>query len=218
MCGVMRYLIIIVGAVLVNNFVLNRFLGCCPFLGVSKKTETALGMSGAVVFVMTVASAVTWCLDHWLLDPLGLGYIHTLAFILVIASLVQFIDIAMKRFVPPLHAALGIFLPLITTNCAVLGVAEMNATNNLSFFGSVFYSFAAAIGFGLALVIFSGIREKLAHANPPRCFRGVALALVTAGLLALAFMGFSGLVKEDEALADFKIAQAPAETAAETAK
>ena len=218
MCGVMRYLIIIVGAVLVNNFVLNRFLGCCPFLGVSKKTETALGMSGAVVFVMTVASAVTWCLDHWLLKPRGLGYIHTLAFILVIASLVQFIDIAMKRFVPPLHAALGIFLPLITTNCAVLGVAEMNATNNLSFFGSVFYSFAAAIGFGLALVIFSGIREKLAHANPPRCFRGVALALVTAGLLALAFMGFSGLVKEDEALADFKIAQAPAETAAETAK
>ena len=218
MCGVMRYLIIIVGAVLVNNFVLNRFLGCCPFLGVSKKTETALGMSGAVVFVMTVASAVTWCLDHWLLKPHDLGYIHTLAFILVIASLVQFIDIAMKRFVPPLHAALGIFLPLITTNCAVLGVAEMNATNNLSFFGSVFYSFAAAIGFGLALVIFSGIREKLAHANPPRCFRGVALALVTAGLLALAFMGFSGLVKEDEALADFKIAQAPAAPAAETAK
>ena len=214
----MRYLVIIVGAVLVNNFVLNRFLGCCPFLGVSKKTETALGMSGAVVFVMTVASAVTWCLDHWLLKPRGLGYIHTLAFILVIASLVQFIDIAMKRFAPPLHAALGIFLPLITTNCAVLGVAEMNAANNLSFFGSVFYSFAAAIGFGLALVIFSGIREKLAHANPPRCFRGVALALVTAGLLALAFMGFSGLVKEDEALADFKIAQAPAETAAETAK
>jgi electron transport complex protein RnfA len=193
MCGVMRYLIIIIGAVLVNNFVLNRFLGCCPFLGVSKKTETALGMSGAVVFVMTVASAVTWCLDHWLLKPRGLGYIHTLAFILVIASLVQFIDIAMKRFAPPLHAALGIFLPLITTNCAVLGVAEMNAANNLSFFGSVFYSFAAAIGFGLALVIFSGIREKLAHANPPRCFRGVALALVTAGLLALAFMGFSGL-------------------------
>ena len=191
----MRYLVIIVGAVLVNNFVLNRFLGCCPFLGVSKKTETALGMSGAVLFVMTVASAVTWCLDHWLLAPFGLGYVHTLAFILVIASLVQFIDIVMKRFMPPLHAALGIFLPLITTNCAVLGVAEMNAKSGLSFFGSVFYSFAAAIGFGLALVIFSGIREKLAHANPPRCFRGVALALVTAGLLALAFMGFSGLVK-----------------------
>ncbi len=203
----MRYLVIIVGAVLVNNFVLNRFLGCCPFLGVSKKTETALGMSGAVLFVMTVASAVTWCLDHWLLKPLGLGYVHTLAFILVIASLVQFIDIVMKRFMPPLHAALGIFLPLITTNCAVLGVAEMNAKSELNFFGSVFYSFAAAIGFGLALVIFSGIRERLAHANPPRCFRGVSLALVTAGLLALAFMGFNGLVKEEDALKTFKIDQ-----------
>ena len=148
------YLVILVGAVLVNNFVLSRFLGCCPFLGVSKKTETALGMSGAVVFVMTVAAAVTWCLDHWLLQPNGLGYIHTLAFILVIAALVQFIDIAMKRFAP-----------------------------------------AAAIGFGFALVIFSGIREKLAYADPPRCFRGIALALVTGGLLSLAFMGFSGLVK-----------------------
>ena len=207
----MRYLIIIVGAVLVNNFVLNRFLGCCPFLGVSKKTETALGMSGAVIFVMTIASAVTWLLDHFLLAPFGLGYIHTLAFILVIAALVQFIDIAMKRFMPPLHAALGIFLPLITTNCAVLGACEMNAKAELNFLGSVFYSFAAAIGFGLALVIFSGIREKLAHANPPRCFQGVALALVTAGLLALAFMGFSGLVKEEDALKTFKVASPAAE-------
>ena len=191
----MRYLILLVGAVLVNNFVLNRFLGCCPFLGVSKKTETALGMSGAVVFVMTVAAAVTWVLDHFLLDRFGLGYIHTLAFILVIAALVQFIDIAMKRFLPPLHAALGIFLPLITTNCAVLGVAEINCKQGTGFFESVFFSFAAAIGFGFALVIFSGIREKLAHADPPRCFRGIAIALVTGGLLSLAFMGFSGLVK-----------------------
>jgi electron transport complex protein RnfA len=191
----MKYLIILIGAVLVNNFVLSRFLGCCPFLGVSKKTETALGMSGAVVFVMTVAAAVTWCLDRWLLNPNGLGYIHTLAFILVIAALVQFIDIAMKRFLPPLHSALGIFLPLITTNCAVLGAAELNAKNNTPFLESVLFSFAAAIGFGFALVIFSGIREKLAHADPPRCFRGIALALVTAGLLSLAFMGFSGLVK-----------------------
>ena len=186
---------ILVGAVLVNNFVLSRFLGCCPFLGVSKKLDTALGMSGAVVFVMTVASAVTWCLDHWLLAPNGLGYIHTLAFILVIAALVQFIDIAMKRFLPPLHAALGIFLPLITTNCAVLGAAEINCKQGTGFFEAVFFSFAAAIGFGFALVIFSGIREKLAHANPPRCFRGIAVALVTGGLLSLAFMGFSGLVK-----------------------
>ena len=189
------YLMILVGAVLVNNFVLSRFLGCCPFLGVSKKLDTAIGMSGAVVFVMTVASAVTWCLDHWLLAPNGLGYIHTLAFILVIAALVQFIDIAMKRFLPPLHAALGIFLPLITTNCAVLGAAEINCKQGTGFFEAVFFSFAAAIGFGFALVIFSGIREKLAHANPPRCFRGIAVALVTGGLLSLAFMGFSGLVK-----------------------
>ena len=189
------YILILVSAVLVNNFVLSRFLGCCPFLGVSKKTETALGMSGAVVFVMTVASAVTWALDHWLLRPNELGYIHTLAFILVIAALVQFIDIAMKRFLPPLHAALGIFLPLITTNCAVLGVADLNCKGDTPFLESVFFSFPAALGFGLALVIFSGIREKLAHANPPRSFRGVAVALVTAGLLALAFMGFSGLDK-----------------------
>lgn len=189
------YLIILVGAVLVNNFVLSRFLGCCPFLGVSKKMDTALGMSGAVVFVMTVASAVTWCLDHWLLKPNGLDYIHTLAFILVIASLVQFIDIAMKRFLPPLHAALGIFLPLITTNCAVLGAAEINCKQGSGFCESVFFSFAAALGFGFALVIFSGIREKLEHADPPRCFRGIALALITGGLLSLAFMGFSGLVK-----------------------
>ena len=196
------YLMILVGAVLVNNFVLSRFLGCCPFLGVSKKTETALGMSGAVVFVMTVAAAVTWGLDNLLLrkgsmilPEVDLGYIHTLAFILVIAALVQFIDIAMKRFLPPLHAALGIFLPLITTNCAVLGVAEINCKQGTGFFESVFFSFAAAVGFGFALVILSGIREKLAHADPPRCFRGIAVALVTAGLLSLAFMGFSGLVK-----------------------
>lgn len=191
----MRYLVIVIGAVLVNNFVLSRFLGCCPFLGVSKKTETAVGMSGAVIFVMTIASAVTWLLDHCLLQPLGLGYIHTLVFILVIAALVQFIDIAMKRFLPSLHSALGIFLPLITTNCAVLGVAELNQKNGTPFLESVLFSFAAALGFGVALLIFSGIREKLAHADPPRCFRGVALALVTAGLLSLAFMGFSGLVK-----------------------
>ncbi len=189
------YLMLLIGAVLANNFVLNRFLGCCPFLGVSKKMDSALGMSGAVVFVMTIASAVTWCLDHWLLTPHGLGYIHTLAFILVIAALVQFIDIAMKRFLPPLHAALGIFLPLITTNCAVLGVAEINCKQGSGFVESVFFSFSAALGFGFALVLFSGIRERLSHANPPRCFRGVAIALVTGGLLSLAFMGFTGLVK-----------------------
>ena len=189
------YLMILVGAVLVNNFVLSRFLGCCPFLGVSKRTETALGMSGAVVFVMTVAAAVTWCVDRWLLQPNGLVYVHTLAFILVIAALVQFIDIAMKRFLPALHAALGIFLPLITTNCAVLGAAEINCKQGSGFFESVFFSFSAALGFGFALLVFSGLREKLAHTNPPACFRGVAVALVAGGLLSLAFMGFSGLVK-----------------------
>ena len=191
----MRYLIIIVGAVLVNNFVLSRFLGCCPFLGVAKKMDAALGMSGAVIFVMTIASAVTWCLDHLLLRPLGLAYMHTLAFILVIALLVQLVDIALKRLRPSLHAALGIFLPLITTNCAVLGVAELNAKSGTPFLESVVFSFAAAVGFGFALMLFSGLREKLDKANPPRCFRGMALALVTAGLLSLAFMGFSGLMK-----------------------
>ena len=156
------YLMILVGAVLVNNFVLSRFLGCCPFLGVSKKTETALGMSGAVVFVMTVAAAVTWCVDRWLLAPHSLGYIHTLAFILVIAALVQFIDLALKRFMPPLHAALGIFLPLITTNCAVLGVAELNYKGGTSFCESVFFSFAAALGFVYTVIYsFKGFHSIL---------------------------------------------------------
>ena len=189
----MRYLVIIIGAVLVNNFVLSRFLGCCPFLGVSKKTETALGMSGAVVFVMTVAAAVTWILDHYLLRPLGLDYIHTLVFILVIAALVQFIDIAMKRFLPPLHSALGIFLPLITTNCAVLGVVLLNVQNNYSFISSVVYGITGGIGFLVAIVLFASIRERLVFADYPECFEGFPIALVTAGLMALAFMGFSGM-------------------------
>ena len=189
----MRYLIIIVGAVLVNNFVLNRFLGCCPFLGVSKKTETAIGMSGAVVFVMTIASAVTWCLDHFLLAPNGLGYIHTLAFILVIASLVQFIDIAMKRFMPPLHAALGIFLPLITTNCAVLGVAILCIQKDYNLLESVVYAFSTAIGFGVALTVFAGMREQLELVKIPKGMQGMAIVMLSAGLLSLAFMGFSGV-------------------------
>ena len=189
------YLMLLAGAVLANNFVLSRFLGCCPFLGVSKKIETALGMSGAVVFVMTAASAATWCIDRFILIPNDLGYIHTLAFILVIASLVQFMDMAMKKFLPALHGALGIFLPLITTNCAVLGAAELNSKQGSGFFESVFFSFAASLGFAFALVVFSGIREKLAYADPPKCFRGVATALIAGGLLSLAFMGFSGIVK-----------------------
>ncbi len=191
----MEYILLIVSAVLVNNFVLSRFLGICPFLGVSKKLQTALGMCGAVIFVMTIASAVTWSLQKFLLEPFNLVFLQTLTFILVIASLVQLIDIVMKRFVPPLHAALGIFLPLITTNCAVLGSAVINMKEGYGFFKSTLFGFAAALGFSLALIIFTGLREKIDRANPPRCFQGVAIALITGGLLSLAFMGFSGLVK-----------------------
>ena len=184
---------ILLSAVLTENFILVKFYGICPFMGVSKKIDTALGMGMAVTFVMALASAA--CFAANLLLGETFAYMQTVVFILVIASLVQFIDIAMKRFLPPLHAALGIFLPLITTNCAVLGAAEINCKQGTGFFESVFFSFSAAVGFGFALVIFSGIREKLAFADPPRCFRGMALALVTGGLLSLAFMGFSGLVK-----------------------
>lgn len=192
----MEYVLLVVSAILVNNFVLTKFLGICPFLGVSKKISTALGMSGAVIFVITIASAATWCLDKFLLEPLGLEkFLQTLSFILVIAALVQLIDIVMKRFAPPLHAALGIFLPLITTNCAVLGVAVLNMKQGYGFVKSVLFGFSAAVGFSMALLIFTGLREKIERADPPRCFRGVAISLVTAGLLSLAFMGFSGLVK-----------------------
>jgi len=191
----MEYVLLIVGAVLVNNFVLNRFLGICPFLGVSKRIPTALGMSGAVIFVMGMAAAVTWCLEHWVLAPFGLGFVRTIAFILLIATFVQLIDIVMKRFLPALHRALGIFLPLITTNCAVLGVAVMNVKDGSGFVRSVVFALAAAVGFAFALLIFTGLREKIERADPPRAFRGVAIALITAGLLSLAFMGFNGLVK-----------------------
>jgi len=190
-----EYVLIVIGAILVNNFVLTRFLGICPFLGVSKKLPTALGMCGAVVFVMTSASAVTWAVQRNLLEPLGLGYLQTIAFILVIAAFVQLVDIAMKKFLPKLHGALGIFLPLITTNCAVLGVAVLNIQMDYSLPKAVVFGFAASIGFSLALVIFTGLREKIDRANPPRAFQGVAIALVTAGLLSLAFMGFANMVK-----------------------
>jgi len=190
------YLLLIVGAVLVNNFVLTRFLGICPFLGVSKKLSTALGMCGAVIFVMTSASTVTWMLQRYVLIPLSLGYLQTIAFILVIASFVQLVDIVMKKSAPKLHAALGIFLPLITTNCAVLGVSVLNIQMKYGFLKAVVFGFAASLGFALALIIFTGLREKIDRANPPRAFQGVAIALVTAGLLSLAFMGFATLVKQ----------------------
>ncbi len=191
----MEYVLLIIGAVLVNNFVLNRFLGICPFLGVSKRIPTAMGMSGAVIFVMAMAAAVTWCVQNWVLKPFGMEYLQTIAFILLIAAFVQLVDIVMKRFTPALHRALGIFLPLITTNCAVLGVAVMNVKAETGFVKSVVFSTAAAVGFAFALLIFTGLREKIDRADPPRAFRGVAIALVTAGLLSLAFMGFNGLVK-----------------------
>ncbi len=193
----MDYLLIIVGAIFVNNFVLSRFLGCCPFLGVSRKISTAMGMAGAVVFVITSASVVTWCVDRFLLVPAGLESMRTIAFILVIAAFVQVLDLVMRKALPRLHAALGIYLPLITTNCAVLGVALLNARDAVlrgSLPRAVVFSFSAALGFGLALLLFAGLREKIDRADPPAAFRGVAIALVTAGLLSLAFMGFKGLV------------------------
>ena len=187
--------VILLSAMLTDNFVLAKFMGICPFLGVSKKLDSAAGMGIAVTFVMICATAVTYPIHHGILVPNGLEYFDTVVFILVIALFVQLVETMLKKCIPALYSSLGVYLPLITTNCAVLGVAELNTKNNTPFFESVLFSFAAAIGFGLALVIFSGIREKLAHADPPRCFRGIALALVTAGLLSLAFMGFSGLVK-----------------------
>jgi electron transport complex protein RnfA len=189
------YLLLIVSAVLVNNFVLTRFLGICPFLGVSKNIPTALGMGTAVVFVITCASAVTWIFQTWVLAPLHMEYMQTIAFILIIATFVQFVELVMKKSSPGLHKALGIYLPLITTNCAVLGVAVLNIQKGYSLLRSITFGFGASAGFALALLIFTGLRERIDRANPPKAFRGTAMALVTAGLLGLAFMGFAGLVK-----------------------
>lgn len=187
--------LLFIGSVLVNNFVLARFLGICPFLGVSKKIETAAGMSMAVVFVMTVASVVTWLLQAFVLAPLGLEYLQTIAFILVIAALVQLVEMVVQVTSPGLYQALGIFLPLITTNCAVLGVAVLNVQEGYGLLETIVFTVGASLGFGLALVLFSGIRERIALSDVPRPFRGTAIALITAGLLSLAFMGFAGLVR-----------------------
>lgn len=189
------YLLLIVSAVLVNNFVLTRFLGICPFLGVSRKMSTALGMSGAVVFVMTLASVVTWLLEYFALAPFGLQYLRTIAFILVIATFVQFVEYLLKKFSPALHKGLGLFLPLITTNCAVLGLAVLNVQRQHTFMEALVFGLGAALGFALALILFTSLRERIDRANPPQAFRGAAIALITAGLLSLAFMGFAGLVK-----------------------
>lgn len=190
-----EYLLLIISAVLVNNFVLTRFLGICPLLGVSKDIHTATGMGLAVIFVITCASAVTWLFQAFVLDPLGLNYLQTIAFILVIATFVQFVELIMKKVTPALHQAMGIFLPLITTNCCVMAVALINVQSGYSLLKSITFGFGASVGFALALLLFTGLREKIERSNPPQAFRGTAIALVTAGLLSLAFMGFAGLVK-----------------------
>ena len=183
---------IALGAILVNNFILAQFLGICPFMGVSKKMDTAVGMGFAVIFVMGLASALCYPVNL-LLDSLGLSYMRTVTFILVIAALVQFVEMFLKKSIPTLYEALGVYLPLITTNCAVLGVALLNIQESYNFIESVVYGITGGIGFLLAIVLFASIRERLVFAEYPKCFDGFPIALVTAGLLALAFMGFSGL-------------------------
>ena len=190
-----EFAVILLSAVLVNNYVLTKFLGVCPFLGVSGKLETAVGMSFAVMFVMTLASSVSWIIQQLILIPLDILYLQTVFFILIIAALVQFVEMAMHKTSPVLYQGLGIFLPLITTNCAVLGVAILNVQQDFSFFSSVLYGFGAALGFAMVLVLFAGLRERLEGAPIPEVFKGSPISLITAGMMALAFMGFAGLVK-----------------------
>lgn len=187
-------MIILFSAILTENFILAKFMGICPFLGVSKKLDSAVGMSVAVTFVMAMATAVTWPIYTYLLVPNGLDYLQTVVFILVIAALVQLVEIILKKYVPALHKSLGIYLPLITTNCAVLGVAILMIQKEFNLLQSVTYSVATALGFALALVLFAGIRERLDFEDVPKAFKGIPIALITAGILAMAFMGFSGLV------------------------
>lgn len=190
----MNYIIIIISAIFVNNIVLAKFLGICPFIGVSKKIETALGMAGAVTFVMVIATIVTYLVQHYILIPFGINYMQTITFILVIASLVQMVEIVIKKVSPALYHALGIFLPLITTNCAILGVAILAVQNDFNLVESVVFSIANAVGFGLALLLFSGIREHLELGNVPGPLKGVPISFIAAGILAMAFMGFAGIV------------------------
>ena len=190
---IFELLAITLGAILANNFIFSQFLGICPFLGVSKKVDTAVGMGLAVTFVMGLASAVCFLVNNFILIPLDLGYMQTVAFILVIASLVQFIEMFLQKAMPSLYTALGVYLPLITTNCAVLGVVLLNVQSNYNFISSVVYGVTGGIGFMVAIVLFASIRERLVFAEYPKSFEGFPIALVTAGLMALAFMGFSGL-------------------------
>ena len=190
---VTEYLSIAIGAILINNFIFSQFLGCCPFLGCSSKVETASGMGLAVVFVMGLASAICYVVNAFILVPLGLAFLKTLAFILVIAALVQFVEMFLKKAVPSLYSALGIYLPLITTNCAVLGVVLLNVQNGYDFLGSVIYGITGGLGFMLAIVLFASVRERIEFADYPECFEGFSICLISAGLVALAFMGFSGM-------------------------
>lgn len=186
--------VILLSTILVNNFVLAQFLGLCPFMGVSNKLESAIGMAGATTFVMTLASICTYLVNSWVLAPLGLEYLRTIAFILVIAAVVQFVKMFMEKTSPLLYRVLGVFLPLITVNCAVLGVALLNIQKTHGFFESTLYGFGGAAGFAMVLVLFSAMRERLAVADVPAPFKGASIGMITAGLMALAFMGFSGLV------------------------
>ncbi|MFP4525142.1 MAG: electron transport complex subunit RsxA [Bacteroidales bacterium] len=190
----MEYLVIIIGAIFVNNIVLNQFLGICPFIGVSSKVETAIGMTGAVAFVMTLATIITYLLQNFVLEAFGIEFMQTITFILVIASLVQLVEIVLKKVSPPLYQALGIFLPLITTNCAILGVAILAVQNDYNLLESVIFGLSNAIGFGVALIVFAGLREHLDLMEVPKPMKGVPVAFLVAGLLSLAFMGFSGIV------------------------
>ena len=189
----MEYIGIIIVAIFVNNVVLAQFLGICPFLGVSKKVDTAIGMGAAVTFVLTIATIVTFLLQKGILEPFGLQYLQTITFILVIASLVQMVEIIIKKVSPPLYQALGVFLPLITTNCVILGVAILVIQKEYTLLSSIVYAVATAIGYALALIIFSTIREQLALTRVPKAMQGVPIALITAGILAMAFMGFAGI-------------------------
>ncbi|WP_020526926.1 electron transport complex subunit RsxA [Flexithrix dorotheae] len=190
----MEYFIIFISAIFVNNIVLSQFLGICPFLGVSNKTTTALGMSGAVLFVMTVATIVTYLIQHFILVPFEITFLKTVAYILVIASLVQMVEIILKKVSPALFQALGVFLPLITTNCAILGVAILVIQNDYNLIESVIFAIASAIGFGLAIILFAGLRERMEMTELPEGMKGVPAALIVAGILSMAFMGFAGMV------------------------
>jgi Na+-translocating ferredoxin:NAD+ oxidoreductase subunit A len=188
------YFLIVISAIFVNNIVLAQFLGICPFIGVSKRISTGIGMTGAVTFVMVIATIVTWLIQNLVLIPFGITFLQTISFILVIASLVQLVEIVLKKVSPPLYQALGVFLPLITTNCAILGVAIMTVSKNFNIVEAVVFAIASAVGFGLALITFAGIREQLDLMNVPKGMQGAPIALIVAGIMALAFMGFAGMV------------------------